>query len=143
MHLGLILNLDWFQPYSGALYSIDVVYVAIANLPRDIQFKREYMLILGIILGSSKPSLYKINHYLSPIVNDLNLLWTGITLNSTAEYSDGKTIRIALILVSCNIPVSRKLCGHILALVSCYCCKKKANYINNQYNFSGINDMNS
>jgi hypothetical protein len=35
-YLGLILNLDWFQPYSGTLYSIGIVYVAIANLPCDI-----------------------------------------------------------------------------------------------------------
>ena len=32
VHLELILNLNWFQLYSGALYSIDIIYVAIANL---------------------------------------------------------------------------------------------------------------
>ena len=71
----------------------------------------------------------------------MNLLWTEITLNSTAECSDGKTIRTALILVSYNIPAARKLYGHILALVSCHRYKKKVNYVNNQHNFSGINDM--
>ena len=35
-HLGLVLNLDWFQPYSGVTYSIGVIYAAIANLSRDI-----------------------------------------------------------------------------------------------------------
>ena len=89
------------------------------------------MLILGIIPGPSEPSLHKINHYLSLIVDDLNLLWTGITLNSTAECSDGKTIRAVLILVSCDILAARKLYKHISALVLCHHCKKKANYINN------------
>ena len=37
-HLGLMLNLDWFQPYDGTVYSIGVIYAAICNLPRDIRF---------------------------------------------------------------------------------------------------------
>ena len=36
VHLELILNFDWFQPYSSTLYSIGIIYVAIANLLRDI-----------------------------------------------------------------------------------------------------------
>ena len=35
-HLGLMLNLDWFQPYGSTVYSIGVIYAAICNLPRDI-----------------------------------------------------------------------------------------------------------
>ena len=35
-HLGLMLNLDWFQPYDGTVYSIGVIYAAICNLPLDI-----------------------------------------------------------------------------------------------------------
>jgi hypothetical protein len=35
-HLGLMLNLDWFQPYDGTVYSIGIIYAAICNLPRDI-----------------------------------------------------------------------------------------------------------
>ena len=62
-HLGLILNFDWFQPYSGVTYSIGVIYAAIANLPRNIRFKRENILILKILPGLNKSSLYKINHY--------------------------------------------------------------------------------
>ena len=34
--LGLMLNLDWFQPYDGTIYSTGVIYCAICNLPRDI-----------------------------------------------------------------------------------------------------------
>ena len=33
-HLGLMLNLDWFQPYDGTIYSIGVIYA-------DIQFKHK------------------------------------------------------------------------------------------------------
>ena len=35
-HLRLILNLDWFQPYNGTVYSIGIIYAAICNLFRDI-----------------------------------------------------------------------------------------------------------
>jgi hypothetical protein len=100
------------------------------------------MLILGILPGPSEPSLHQINHYLSPIVDELLQLWQGVTLDSTAENKNGKIIRAALILISCDIPAARKVCGHISALISCHRCKKKANYVNNQYNYGGMNDMN-
>jgi hypothetical protein len=105
-HLGLILNVDWFQPYSNVTHSTGVIYAAIANLPREIRFKRENMLILGILPGPNEANLHKINHYLSPIVDELKLLWQGIMLDSTAEYLEGKKIRAALILVSCDIPAA-------------------------------------
>ena len=80
-HLGLILNLDWFQPYDGAIYSTGVLYAAICNLPRNVRFRPENMLILGILPGPNEVSLHKINHYLSPIITELETLWEGITIN--------------------------------------------------------------
>ena len=38
-HIGLMLNLDWFQPYDETVYSIGVIYAVICNLLRDIRFK--------------------------------------------------------------------------------------------------------
>jgi hypothetical protein len=87
-------------------------------------------------------SLHKINHYLAPIVDELESLWDGVTLNRTYECHNGKKIRAALILVSCDIPAARKICGHVSALVSCHRCEKKANYENRQHNFAGMDDMN-
>ncbi|GET57088.1 hypothetical protein GLOIN_2v1786147 [Rhizophagus irregularis DAOM 181602=DAOM 197198] len=86
-------------------------------------------------------SLHKINHYLAPIIDELKSLWEGVTLNQMYECQEGKRIRAALILVSCDIPAARKICGHISALVSCHRCEKKANYENRQHNFAGINEM--
>ena len=31
---GLILNIDWFQPYKNIRYSIGAIYMAFLNLPR-------------------------------------------------------------------------------------------------------------
>ena len=140
-HLGLMLNLDWFQPFDGTTHSTGVIYAAICNLPRDVHFKRENMLILGILPGPHEVSLHKINHYLAPIVDDLESLWRGVTLPRMFEHQEGKNIRAALILVSCDIPAARKICGHISALVLCHRCEKKANYENRQHNFAGMNDM--
>ena len=54
---------------------------------------------------------------------------------------EGRRIRAALIMVACDIPAVRKICGHISALVSCYRCQKHANYENCQHNFVGMEDM--
>ena len=68
-NLGLMLNLDWFQPFDGTTHSTGVLYAAICNLPRNIRFKRENLIILGILPSPNEVSLHKINHYLAPIVN--------------------------------------------------------------------------
>ena len=137
-----MLNLDWFQPFDGTIHSTGVLYAAICNLPRDIRFKRENLLILGILPGPNEVSLHKINHYLAPIVDELESLWDGVTLNRTYECHNGKKIHAALILISCDISAARKICGHVSALVSCHRCEKKANYENRQHNFAGMSDMN-
>ena len=68
-------------------------------------------------------------------------LWDGITINQTNECKNGKRIRAALILVSCDIPAARKICGHVSALVACHRCIKKANYENRQHNFAGMDNF--
>ncbi len=57
-------------------------------------------------------------------------LYQDLTINHTYKYSRGKDIHAALILVSCNMPVARKICGQVSALVLCHRCEKKANYEN-------------
>ena len=136
-----MLNLDWFQPFDRTTHSTSIIYAAICNLSRNVHFKRKNMLILSILPGLHKVSLHKINYYLALIVDDLESLWRKVTLPRTFEHQEGKNIRAALILVSCNILAAKKFCGHISALVLCYRCEKKANYENCQYNFAGMNDM--
>ncbi len=110
-------------------------------MPRDIRFKRENLPTLGLLPRPNEVSLHKINHYLALIVDELEFLWDGITLNRTYESQGGKYIRATLILVSCDVPAARKICGHVSALVSCHRCEKKANYENRQHNFAGMDDL--
>jgi hypothetical protein len=119
-----MINLDWFQPFDGTVHSTGVIYATICNLPREIRFKRENLLLIALLPGLNEVSKHKINHYLAAIVDELLYLWTGITLNRTFEYKNGRNICAALILVSCDIPAARKICGYASVLALCYRCKK-------------------
>ena len=121
--LALMLNIDWFQPFKHRTYSIGVMYLVFMNLPRNIRFKRENVVLLGLIPGPSEPPLH-INTYLTPIVVDLLALWRGVSFtvadNSTA------TIRCALLCIACDLPAGRKVCGFLshaanLGCSKCYC----------------------
>jgi hypothetical protein len=136
-----MLNIDWFQPFDRTNYSTGAIYAIICNLPHDICFKRENLILLGLLPGLNEVSLHKINHYLAPIVNELISLWEGITLNRMYEHQEEKKIHAALIMVLCDIPAARKICSHVSALVSCHQYQKKANYKDHQHNFAGMGDM--
>jgi len=75
--LGLMINLDWFQPYDNSQYSIGAIYGVICNLPRDERFKPSNILTLAIIPGPSEPKLHHLNHYLAPLIDQLVGLWNG------------------------------------------------------------------
>ena len=73
-HLGLMLNVNWFNPYKHSPYSVGVVYLVILNLPRSMRFKKENIILVGLMPGPHEPSLH-INTYLDPLVQELNILW--------------------------------------------------------------------
>ena len=50
------------------------------------------MLILGLLPGPNEVRTDKINHYLSPIVDELLEFWAGAELQKTADYPNGRTI---------------------------------------------------
>ena len=72
---------------------------------------------------------------------DLESLWEGMALNRTHEHPNGKVIRAALIIASCDIPAAQKLCAHVSALALCHRWEKKSNYVDNHHNFGGMGDM--
>ncbi len=69
-----MLNLNWFQSYKGTIYGISIIYAAICNLPYNIRFKCENLLILSLLPEPNEVSLYKINYYLILIVDELEFL---------------------------------------------------------------------
>ena len=54
-NLGLILNIDWFNPYKHIEYSIGVLYLVVANLPRSERYKIENVIIVGVLPGPKEP----------------------------------------------------------------------------------------
>ena len=105
---GLLLNINWLQPYKYIEYSVGVMYLVIFNLPSSIRFKRENI-PFGVFPGPCEPSL-SVNSYLSPLISDLLDLWKGVQLRQPG--TDAKALfRYALLGVACDLPAARKTCG--------------------------------
>ena len=100
-----------------------VIYLAFMNLPRNMRFKRENIVIIGLIPGPSEPPK-NINTYLAPLVSDLLRLWHGVEFST---YNAGTcVIRCALLNIACDLPAGRKACGFLsfsanLGCSGCYC----------------------
>ena len=119
---GLLLNIDWFQPFDHFIYSVGVIYLVVLNLPRNVRYKRENVILIGIIPGPSEPPL-TINSYLIPLVLGLLELWHGVQMEVSGSVP--QLIRAALIAVSCDLPAGSKVCGFLshsanLGLKRCY-----------------------
>src|SRR5260363_369415 len=140
-HLGLMINLDWFSPFQKSIYSTGAIYAVICNLPRELRFKPQNILTLALLPGPKEVKSHHINHYLSPLVNQLSELWNGVEI-PTNESPMGKKIKCAVICYSCDIPAARKLCGQISARIACFQCEKHAQFdARHQSNFGGFSDM--
>ena len=142
LSLGLMLNVDWFQPYKHSSYSVGAIYLTIMNLPRSICFKRENVILIGIIPGPSEPK-HNINSYIEPLVEELIEFWEGIPLkvhsNATTE-SSIINVRCALLSVACDLPAGRKLCGFLAhsAKLGCSKCLKEFHGVPGSMDYSGF-----
>src|SRR3954452_20841058 len=105
-HLGLLINLDWFQPFTYTQHSTGAIYASICNLLRSERNKPENIMYLGFLPGPKEVELERINHYLAPIVDKLLELWNGWRISKTYECPDGLDIKVALIIGSCDTPVT-------------------------------------
>jgi len=100
------------------------MYLTILNLPYYCRFKRENVILLGIIPGPSEPSR-DINQYLEPFVSELKQFFTGIQMKIHGV-SEPKVVRCLLLGVACDMPAGRKACGFLRhsALLGCTKCYK-------------------
>lgn len=123
---GLMLNVDWWQPYKYTNYSIGAIYLIFLNLPKEERFKRENMILVGVIpdMKSEPPT----NTFLLPLVKELKTAWsTGFLLFSFKSPANLNCFKLALLCVGCDVPASRKLCGFLghSATMGCNKCKKE------------------
>lgn len=79
--LGLIINIDWFQPYKHVNYSVGAICLVIMNLPRHLRYKRENVILVRILPGPKEPSR-DINSYMQPLVDELLELWDGVLFSN-------------------------------------------------------------
>lgn len=116
---AFVLNVDWFQPYTQ-------IYLTVLNLPRTVRYKRENVIIIGIIPGPHEPK-HNINSFLRPLVDELLQFWKGIKLSiQTDSCCKEEVVRCAILCVSCDIPAGRKTCGFLghTANLGCSRCLK-------------------
>lgn len=107
--MGLLINVDWFQPYKHVQYSVGAIYIAILNFPRTLRYRRENMILVGVIPGPHEPSIH-INSFLEQLVHDLLKLWHGVEMLT----SEGAQIICAAGLCnSSDIPATRKVGGFV------------------------------
>ena len=126
---GVMLNVDWFQPYKRRKdLSVGALYLVFMNLPREVRFDKENVLLVGLIPPLSKePS--SLNTFLEPLVRELNELWDGVNL-STYDSAEPVLCRLALLCAAADIPAARKLCGFMghSAKQGCSFCKVEFDY---------------
>lgn len=94
--LGLLINVDWFQPYKHVSYSVGAIYISILNFPRQMRNRRENIIIVGVIPGPNEPKLH-MNSFLEPLVMELLKLWRGVEMQTP----EGKKIGTCCALVFC------------------------------------------
>jgi Transposase family tnp2 len=127
-HLGLLINLNWFQPFTYTQHSTGAIYASICNLLRSERNKPENIIYLSFLSGLKEVGLERINHYLAPIVDELLELWNGWRIPKTHECPEGLDIKVALIIGSSDTPATQKLFGHRSAVMKCYRCDKRNTY---------------
>ena len=113
LSFGLMMNVDWFRPFKHRNdFSVGVMYMTLMNLPRNLRFKKENVILVGIIpaLAHEPKSM---NHFLEPVVRELNILWNGVRVNTHNSPSEAVKIYGALLCCAADIPAARKLCGFL------------------------------
>lgn len=121
---GLMMNVDWFKAYKHLEYKIGAIYLTVMNLPRELRFRQENMILVGLIPGPGEPQI-NINSFLSPLVDELLEFLDGVPLK-VHSFLTPKIIRCALLCVACDMPASRKVSGFLAhnAKLACTRCFK-------------------
>ena len=83
---------DYFN-VEGSRTSSGMITMVCLSLPPSIRYLPENIFLVGIIPGPHEPTEI-VNHYLSPLVEDLTIFWErGFNYSRTALHPDGRTVR--------------------------------------------------
>ena len=93
--------------------------MVITNLPRSERFKRQNLILVGIISSMIKEPAT--NTFLEPLVEELLPSWDeGFCFNVHNKQTNPTKFRLELLCVGCDIPACRKHCG-FLGKLNCVC----------------------
>lgn len=101
--------IDWFQPFKNRNdYSVGVIYFVLPNLPRNIRFRSENVIIAGLI-PAFKNEPHSINSFLIRLLKSCKC--SGKMCDWSQIFKWCICFRAALLCVSGDIPAARKCCG--------------------------------
>lgn len=109
----------------GATTSCGLLSMVCLNLPPDIRYKAENMYVAGIIPGPHSPKETQLNHYLRPLIDDLEVSWhRGVKYSRTALYSEGRVTLSAIAVGPMDLPAARSASqlAHPTAHIYCTVC---------------------
>jgi hypothetical protein len=121
VRLAFAMHVDFFNPNGtrkrGNHDSIGIISLANLNLPETIRYLPEHIFLLGVIPGPNEPTLEEINHYIRPIIDQLEIGWNrGFHISQTADAPEhGEDVEVAVVLSVNDLPAARKvaaMAGH-------------------------------
>ncbi|TFK19200.1 hypothetical protein FA15DRAFT_601974 [Coprinopsis marcescibilis] len=101
------------------------------------------MFLVGMIPGPNEPPLETINHYFTPLVNELLEFWKhGVYLSRTYRHPQGRRVRCALVAIVCDLPGSRKTAGFTAPSHTHFCsiCECRNSFKNHKQQYEGYVD---
>lgn len=76
-----MMNVDWFKLFERRNdFFVGVIYMVLMNFLRSIWFKKENVILVGIIFVF-KYELKILNYFFEFVVDELNVLWKGVKVN--------------------------------------------------------------
>lgn len=110
------LAVDSFNPYHSKTakqsVSSTAVYMVCLDLPIHLRYLPEYIYLVGVIPGPTKPSLDEMNHFVALLVEDLLDFWDpGVWYARTAICPSRHLVRAALVPLICDLLAARQVSG--------------------------------
>lgn len=129
------LSVDWFNPggnkISGKKVSVGSMAMICLNLPPSLRSRPENMW-LSILPGRREPSNDEMNHFLRPLVDDMDLAWeVGVQYSRTYLYPRGRRVRSALCALVSDMPARQKAGGAYKGWLNAFLTTLRMKDINN------------
>lgn len=106
--LALSFHTDGVKLFkTRSAFHIWPLLIIINNLPPEERFKRENLLLLGLIPGPQQPK--DLDSFLRPLVNELKMLQTGIPRVYNGATKDYFVLHAYVCMIGLSTPLSRDL----------------------------------